>query len=276
MIHVVTDSCSDIPPKQAAVLGITVVPLTVRFGDDEYRDGVDIDPETFYVKLAESTRNPTTSQPSPADFSAVYQRLLADPADSVVSIHISQKLSGTMQSATLAAADFNDRVRVIDSESASSSIASLACAAKRAVDSGKTVDEVVTDLAAMRPRQGMYALIGTLEYLVRGGRAGRAQGLIGGVLHIKPMITVTDGEVAPAGRVRGTSAGIDLMLSKVAALGDLEEVTVMHASAPDMAETVRARLLELHPALEPLSCSIGPVIGTYSGPRCVGVAWVRA
>ena len=276
MLHIVTDSTSDLLPAEAATLGVRVVPLTVRFGDEQFRDGVDLDADAFYARLAKGGTTPTTSQPSPEDFAAVYRDLLREPGDRVLGIHISQKLSGTLQSATLAAHDLEGRVSTVDSGSVSMGIQFLVRAALRDVAAGADVDTVVRNTQARRSRVVVYVLLDTLTYLHRGGRIGAAQAFLGGVLNVKPLLRVADGEVHPQARVRNRRQGIDRMLALLAEAGPLEAVGTMHSGAPELLDEIRPRLTAAYPELDLGTGEIGPVVGTYAGPRGIGAACLRA
>lgn len=277
MIHVVTDSTADITPQQAEVMGITVVPLRVRFGSEEYRDGVELDAAGFFEKLASSKESPTTSQPPPPDFAAVYEKLLAQPGDSVVSVHISSALSGTVQSATLAAQDFGDRVQVVDSLTATAGLANLVRRAKRGADQGQPAAAIAEELRALRPKQRLFGLIPTLEYLLRGGRINRAQAIVGGMLSVKPIVTVNpQGEVVQIAKIRGQRAAVDALVEMTCAQGDIATATVMNAQCPELGDEVSHRIAERFPDAEIFPGIIGPVIGTYSGPGAVGVAFILA
>lgn len=275
MLHVVTDSTSDLTRAEAERLGVTVVPLTVRFGDEQFRDGVDIETDEFYRRLVAGGQ-PTTSQPSPEDFAAAYRRLLSGPDDRVLSLHIAQKWSGTVQSATLAARDFDDRVTVIDTGSVSVGIQFAVRRALRGIAEGASHDAVVEAVRSYHDRTSIYVLLDSLTYLQRGGRIGRAQAFLGGVLNVKPLLRVEHGEAHPAARTRSRQQGVARMLELVAAQGSLEMVAVMHTDAPRLLEEVRPRLLAAYPELEVTGGQIGPVVGTYAGPGSVGVAFVRA
>jgi DegV family protein with EDD domain len=275
VLHIVTDSTSDLPPAEAEGLGVTVVPLTVRFGDEQFRDGVDLDAEGFYVRLARGGVTPTTSQPSPEAFAEVYRRLLRRPEERVLSVHISARLSGTLQSATLAARELEGRVSVVDSGSVSMGIQFLIRAALRDRDGGADADTVVRNTEARRRRLEVYVLLDTLTYLHRGGRIGAAQAFLGSVLNVKPLVRV-DGEVRPQARVRNRRQGIDRMLALLTEAGSLEAMGAMHSGAPELLDEVRPRLVAAHPELELHTGQVGPVVGTYAGPRALGVACLRA
>ena len=276
MLHIVTDSTSDILLDEAARIGVHVVPLTVRFGDEQFRDGVDLDADAFYARLAKGGTTPTTSQPSPEDFAAMYRELLREPGDRVLSIHISQKLSGTLQSATLAAQEQDGRVSAVDSGSVSMGIQFLVRAALRDVAAGVDADTVVRNTEARSSRLVVYVLLDTLTYLHRGGRIGAAQAFLGGVLNVKPLLRISGGEVHPQARVRNRRQGIDRMLSLLTEAGPLEEVGAMHSGAPQLLEEVRPRLTAAYPELDLRTGQIGPVVGTYAGPGGIGVACLRA
>ncbi len=276
MLHIVTDSTSDLTAAEAAPLGVTVVPLTVRFGDEQFRDGVDLDAAAFYARLARGGTSPTTSQPSPEAFASVYRELLQDPADRVLSIHISQRLSGTLQSATLAAQEHEGRVHIVDSGSVSMGIQFLVRAAARDLRAGVDADTAVRNTEARQSRVVVYVLLDTLTYLHRGGRIGAAQAFLGGVLSVKPLLRISEGVVHPQARVRNRRQGIDRMLALLTEAGPLEAVGSMHSGAPELLDEVRPRLESAYPELDLGTGQIGPVVGTYAGPRAVGVACLRA
>lgn len=277
MLHLVTDSTSDLLADEAAALRVTVVPLTVRFGDEQLRDGVDIDAATFYRRLPGAEKLPTTSQPSPEQFAEVYRSLLRSPEDEVVSIHIAGHLSGTLQSATLAARDVDERrVHVVDSQSVSGGMQLLLSVAVRGRDAGDDAATVVRNVERLRDRVNIYVLLDTITYLQKGGRIGRAQAFIGGVLNVKPIVSVEHGEVGPVARVRSKQQGIGKMVELVQGNGPLEAICMMHGDAGEPATELRGRLTALLPELEIPMGMLGPVVGTYGGPGSVGVAVLRA
>jgi DegV family protein with EDD domain len=276
MIKVVTDSTSDILSDEAERLGIDVVPLTVRFGDEQFRDGLDLGPDAFYSKLATTSVQPSTSQPTPEQFGEVYRRHVT-AGDSVVSLHISAKLSGTLQSASLAAQEFPaGAVRVVDSMTVSAGLQILVRGVLSDIASGCAIDEVEQRTMSRRDRVGVYVLLDTLTYLQRGGRIGRAQGLVGGILNVKPLLTVTDGEVHPQARVRSRQQGITKIVELAAAQRPLDALAVFHCGAPELIDLIAPRLRADHPGLELMVGQLGAVVGTYSGPGGVGIALLRA
>ncbi len=276
MIRVVTDSTSDILPAEAKRLGVDVVPLTVRFGEEQFEDGVELGPDEFYRRLPTTPVQPSTSQPTPDQFAEVYRRHV-NAGDSVLSIHISEKLSGTLQSATLAAQDFPPgSVRVVDSITVSAGIQFLVRAALADIAEGCDLEELERRVIERRGRVGVYVLLDTLTYLQRGGRIGRAQSLVGGILNVKPLLGVRDGEVHPEARVRKRQQGIDKLVEIADAAKPLTALAVFHCGAPDLLPLIEPRLRAGHPGVEIITGQLGAVVGTYSGPGGVGIAVLRA
>ena len=270
-VAIVTDSTADLPPQLLKQKAIRVVPLTLNFEGRSLLDGVDIRPSEFYRKLPNATTHPTTSQPSPGQFAEVYEELLADHA-AVVSIHISEKLSGTYASA-LQAAEMTDpgRVRVIDSHLVSMSLGLLTLAASDMAVNGNNADAIVERASAMRDRVQTFFSVATLEFLRRGGRIGRASALLGSVLQVKPVLCIRDGLVTPLERVRTFDRALNRIveLSREVDTGKGLCVIVGHGDAEADAERV-AR--ELEPVAETLLIQpLGPVVGAHAGPGVVGV-----
>ena len=277
MIHVVTDSTSDITQAEASRLGITLVPLVVRFGEQQFRDGVDLDPDAFYTVLQRNTVHPTTSQPTPEQFADVYRTLLTTDEDVVVGLHISAKLSGTLQSAHLAAKEFRPgQIELVDTESVSAGLQLLVLAALADVAAGADAHAVAAAARRRSQKVSIFVLLDTLTYLQRGGRIGRAQALVGSLLNVKPLLTVIDGEVAPLARVRSRKQGIDKILELVEKRTPLQRIAVFHASVPESIGDLSERLRAEHAGIEVLSGRIGPVVGAYTGPGGIGVACLGA
>ena len=276
MLHIVTDSTSDLRPAEAQSLGVTVVPLTVRFGDEQFRDGIDIDGDTFYRRLESAPALPTTSQPSPEQFAEVYRDLLHDRDDRVLSIHLAQKWSGTLQSASVAAQDFDGRVAAVDSGTVSVGMQFLIRAAIADRAGGADADTVVRNTQARRDRVMIYVLLDTLTYLHKGGRIGPAQAFLGGILNVKPLLRVVDGEAHPQARTRNRQQGVEKLLELVPAGTRLQGLGTMHTSAPELLDEVRRRLGDAQPGMELIAGQIGPVVGTYVGPRAIGLGWLLA
>jgi DegV family protein with EDD domain len=277
VIHLVTDSTADISPSEAQALGVHVVPLSVRFGDEEYRDGVDINPDQFYAKLQTTDVHPSTSQPSPEAFTALYKTLLADPADEIVGLHISAKLSGTLQSATLAAKDFDPaRIHLVDTESVSGGLQLLIRAALDDIKAGDSAATVAEKATRRRGKVTILVLLDTLTYLHRGGRIGRAQAFVGTLLNVKPLIAIRDGEVVPLARPRSHAKGLDIIVERVRACAPLRGLAEFHAAASDSMTDLEARLTTAVTNVTAILGRIGPVVGAYSGPGGIGVACLGA
>lgn len=274
-VKIVTDSGSDIPADIAEELGITVVPLTVHFGDEEYKDGVELDAKQFYQRLYAGDL-PRTSQPSPAEFEAVYRELQQD-ADAIVSCHLSSELSGTMQSAVLASTmdGIDVPVHVVDSRSASLGIGWMAMEAARMAKDGADADTIVAHVQAIAERHKVLFVVDTLEFLQRNGRIGRAQAFVGGLLNIKPLLTIDDGVVAPLERARGRAKARARLLDLVSAGVDGRRIRVgvMHGDVPDEAEALAEQLRERVDVEELMIGQLGATIGTHAGPGTIGIVY---
>jgi DegV family protein with EDD domain len=272
---IVLDSTADYPDAQARFPSWRVVPLYVRFGAESYRDYVDMGPEAFYARLRTAEELPTTSQPTPADFLAAYEELAG--FERVLSLHVSGKLSGTFESARGAAGATRGRVRVIDTGTASAAIAMLALAVQRRLERG-TSDEEVDDLVErFRRESGLVFTLDTLEFLARGGRIGRAAGWAGQLLHIKPILTLAEGEVLPLKRVRGNRKAVEEFAATFRA-GTRDEpgvrVGIAHADVPERLEALAKLVRATRPQAEiEVATTLGPVVGTHAGPGAVGLFW---
>ena len=273
---IVVDSTADFPEAPGWFPNWRVVPLYVRFGDESYRDYVELAPDAFYARLRGAEQTPTTSQPTPGDFLAVYEELSG--YERILSLHIAGNLSGTIESARTAAMLLGgDRVRTIDSESASAAIAMLGLAIQRRLERGTTDEEVDLLAADYRRDAGLLFTVDTFEYLVRGGRVGRARGWAGELLQIKPILTIEQGEVVPVKRVRGNrKAFLEFALAFEAGTRDSPSlrVGIAHADAPERADALRTMVRQARPAAElELVTTLGPVVGAHAGPGTVGFFW---
>jgi len=270
-VAIVTDSTADLPSELTRTRGITVVPLTLHFGGESLLDGVDITPAEFYRRLPTSTSHPTTSQPSPGRFAEAYTTLLKSHSE-VVSVHISEKLSGTVASARQGAQIVDPgRVRVIDSRAVSMSLGLIVLAASTLAAQGLDVAAVEGKVAALAEHVATYFSVATLEFLRRGGRIGNASALLGSVLQVKPVLCIRDGIVTPLERVRtfDRALGRIVELTREMDRGDGVCVIVGHAEAQADAERI-AR--DLEPIAETLMIQpLGPVVGAHAGPGVVGV-----
>ena len=273
---IVVDSTADFPEGPQRFPNWRVVPLYVRFGDESYRDYVELEPEAFYARLRSPAETPSTSQPTPGDFLAAYEELAG--YERILSLHIAGKLSGTIESARSAARLLDsDRVRTIDSESASAAIAMLGLAIQRRLEHGTSDDEVDELVARYRREAGLLFTVETLEYLARGGRIGRARAWAGELLSIKPILSIKEGEVLPVKRVRGNrKAFLEFASAFEAGTRDVPtlRVGIAHAAAPERAEALRKMVRHTRPAAEvELVTTLGPVVGTHAGPGTVGFFW---
>ena len=277
-IKVVTDSTSDLPADVAESLGIEVVPLNVHFGSDVYKDRVNLMPDTFYDKLINVDVLPTTSQPSVGEFIDVYERLGSD-ADGIVSVHVSEKLSGTMNSARLASQQANADcpIEVVDTFQVSMGVGICAMEAAEVANSDGDMNQVILAARNAVTRSQCFFMLETLEFLQKGGRIGKAQALIGNLLKIRPMLILQEGEVHPLGRERTRRKGIAKLVDTVAELAPISGLAVMYSTGPDEAQTLAQNVSKfMIEGREPMMLQIGPVIGTYAGPDTLGIALISA
>jgi DegV family protein with EDD domain len=271
-VKIVTDTLSDITEDLAKELDITVVPLYVRFGEDIYRDRVDITSEEFYRRLIGESVLPSTTQPTPNDFLQVYNRL-ADETDEILVIVVSSKLSGTYQSASQAREMTKGkcRIEVVDSLSVAMGMGLIVVSAVNAVKSGASLNEVTHLVRRAVSRTHVAYLFETLKYLAKGGRIGKASGLLGSLLSVKPILTMSEGELAPLTRVRSVSAGIDYLFNYANGFSNIEGMAVEHATTPEEADKLVERLSTIYPKERIYRSVISPVIGTYSGPNALAI-----
>lgn len=275
---VVIDSTSDYPDAPARFANMRFVPLYVRFDEDVYRDYVELAPAEFFQRLRTSTVLPSTSQPTPQDFLSVYEEL--GRYERIYSLHVSSKVSGTFQSAELAAAELGgDKVRVVDSLSASLAIALLAHAVQRRLARGTTDEEIEQLVERFHRESGVIFTVETLEYLQRGGRIGRAAALAGSLLSVKPILSVSDGEVVAVARVRGKQKAIaEFERRFVEATEDAAglRVAIAHADASEWVETLSELVQRNRPSAEiEFTSTLGAVVATHAGPGAVGFFWFQ-
>lgn len=273
-IKVVTDSSADLPAELAEEMGISVVPLYVRFGEEVYRDRVDMSEDEFYRRLLNDPVHPSTTQPTPQDFAEVYQKLSKE-ADGIISIHISSKLSGTCSSA-LQGKEMVGKgcpIEVIDSQNLTMGLGMTAIAAANMAKSGKGLPEVVEAVKQMLPNVHLFGLLDTLKYLAKGGRIGKAQALLGSVLNVKPILTLKDGEVVPAGRARTRAKGIDELFSFAKNAAGIEDLAVIYNTKPDDADNLVEHIATIFPKERIRLAKLGPVLGVHCGPDIVFVVF---
>jgi DegV family protein with EDD domain len=276
VVRIVTDSTADLSESQQQSAGIGVVPLNVRFGDQVYKDHVELSGEEFFARLKASSQLPKTSQPSVGDFEDVF-RHHRDAGDDVVAVLISSKVSGTFGAAEMAAkAVDGDHIEVIDSLTVSMALGFLALEGAALAKSGASRSEVAQRIRSLVPKAHVLAAVDTLTFLEKGGRIGRAGALLGSLLHVKPLITLQDGLVAPLGRARGRVQAVDKLVELLGRDGKLTHLAVLHGAALADAERLRKRVAGNYPGLEIPFAEIGAVIGTYTGPGVIGFTYIAA
>lgn len=274
---VVLDSTADFPDAQERFPNFRTVPLYVRFGDESFKDYVEMTADRFYERLQTDPELPTTSQPTPGDFLATFEEL-AGRYERILSIQISSTLSGTFASAQSAAELLGgDAVRVIDSRTASAAIAMLGLGVQRRLERGTTDDEIDEFVAHYQREHHLLFTVNTLEYLARGGRIGRAAAFAGNLLNVKPILTIRDGEVIPLKRVRGNAkafAEFRQMFEATSTDSPQLKVGIAHAAAPDRLAALRELVEHVRPnAVIEMATALGPVVGTHAGPGTVGFFW---
>ncbi len=272
-VKIITDSVADIPAEVVAELGITVIPVLVRFGEETYRDGIDMTTDQFFEKLVNSKVMPTTSVPSLDIFARTYARL-AEEADEILALMLSSKLSGIYNAALQSAAlmESECRIEVIDSGCAVMAQGSVVIKAARAALAGASLDEILEIVRRDLPRVEIRAAFDTLEYLQRGGRIGRAAALMGSMLKINPVIALKDGVVEPAGRARSRAKAIDLLYDFAAGYSHIEELAVEGGDCPQDVDHLVERLSAIFPKERIYRSRTTPVIGAHTGPGLILVA----
>ena len=276
-VRIVTDSTADLPADLVERYGIAVVPLSILFGDEQLRDGIDITSEQFFKRLARETTLPTTSQPSPAQFRATYERLRDEGATEILSIHVSSKLSGTLQSALQGADGVSDvRFRHVDSGTVSLALGMAVLAAAAVIDEGGGLEAARAAAEDRLTRTHLFFVLDTLEYLRRGGRLSRGSEILGTLLKVKPMLAIENGELIAIGRVRTRPKAIEELLQRVSALRPITHCAAVHATTPDDLKYVVDRLDGIAPDASVLTARITPVLGVHAGPGVLGITVVTA
>jgi DegV family protein with EDD domain len=276
VLRIVTDSTADIPPAQQKQLGISIVPLNVHFGQDVYRDRVDLGGAEFFQRLKGASQLPRTSQPSVGAFEEVF-RPFVSAGDEVVTIVLSARLSGTFNSATLAAQSVDSgRIDVIDSKTTSMAMGFLAMEAARLAREGSSKSQIVEMVNRLRDKAHILAGIDTLTYLEKGGRIGHARALLGSLLNVKPILTLKEGEVHPLGRARGRAQMLDRLVQFLEREGKLSQLAILHGAIEQDAAQLRERVAPRYPDLQILLAETGPVLGTHTGPGVIGFTYLVA
>jgi len=272
-VKIVTDSVADIPAEIVAELGISVIPVLVRFGEETFRDGIDITTDQFYEKLVNTKVMPTTAVPSLDLFARTYARL-AEETDEILVIMLSSKLSG-LHNAALQSADLVERdcrIEVVDSGHAVMAQGFVVIKAARAAQDGASLDEILEIVYSNLPRVEIRAAFDTLEYLKRGGRIGKAAALMGSMLRVNPLVKLRDGVVEPAGRARSRAKAMDMLYNFAAGYSNIEEMAVEGAACSEDVDNLVKRLGAIFPEERIYRSRTTPVIGTHTGPGLILVA----
>jgi len=273
-VKIVTDSSADLPAELVQELGITVVPLYLRFGEEVYRDRVDINEDEFYERLTHDPRHPSTTQPTPQDFVDVYQKLSKE-ADGIVSIHISGKLSGTCNSA-LQAKELIEKgcpIEVVDSQTLTMGLGLISIAAAAAAKAGGGLQEVLAEARQAIPNIHLLGLLDTLEYVYRGGRIGKATQLLGSILNLKPLLSLQDGETVPAGRARTRFKGMDRLFDFAKNAVNIEDLAVVYNTTPEEAQSLAERIGSIFAREKIRIARVGPMLGVHMGPGALVVVF---
>lgn len=272
-VKIVTDSTSDLPAQIVQELGITVVPVYLRFGEMVYRDGVDISEDEFYRKLVDSPIHPSTSQPAPADFADVYSRLSRE-TDEIVSIHVTSSQSGTYNSALQGRelAQTRCHIEVVDSLSLSMGLGMVAMGAARLAKSGESLQAVMEEIRQAIPNIHLLGVFDTLKYLLLGGRIGKAKALLGSMLNVKPLLTMRNGELSPVGLARTRARGVDRLFDFAKNAFNIQELAIVHSTTPDEAGSLRERIASIFDKGQIHLTRLGPALGVHGGPGTLVLA----
>ena len=271
-VGIVTDSSCDLSDEDTAGLDVEIVPLFIRFGDDEFADREQITVEDFYRKMARSEGLPQTAAPAPGHFGEAFRRRLDAGCDSVICITLSSSISATMQSAVQAADDMKDAVRVVDSRSVTAGLGTLVLEAARLAADGASADTIVAAVQSASTRTRVFGTLNTLENLKRGGRIGGAQAMLGSLLSIKPIVDISSGEVEEAGRQRTRKKALRWLCDRVKQDDPVENLCLMHGEAEDV-DVFRGMLESAVNQDSIRVAKIGPVVGAHAGAGVMGVAY---
>jgi DegV family protein with EDD domain len=272
-IKIVTDSSSDLATAVAQELRIGVVPLYVRFGEEVFREQVDMDSEEFYQRLIKGQQHPVTIQPSPQDFVAAYRKLAPD-TEGIVSVHLSSKLSGTYNSAIQGKemSGVNTPIEVIDSRSVSAGLGLVSIMAAEIAASGASLSQVVEQVKAAIPKVHLIGLVDTLKYLLLGGRIGKARALVGSLLNVKPLLTLEDGETVPVGQARTRAKGIERLHTFVTGAGKIADAALAYSTTPEEASLIATKIKDETGVPVRLS-RLGTTLGVHLGPGSLILAY---
>ncbi|MGD0691946.1 MAG: DegV family protein [Acidimicrobiales bacterium] len=276
-IRVVTDSACDVPEEIARRLNIDIVSLSIRFGDEEFTDRVDLSPEAFWAKCKASKTLPETAAPSPGAFQAAYERAIADSCDGVIVLTLSALLSATNQSAVLGAEAVTDKlpVRVVDTKAVSMAQGLLVIDVAEMAATGADLEQLVAHAESLVAKVGVVAMLDTLEHLIKGGRVGGARALLGQVLSIKPLLELKDGVVAEAGRQRTRSKALVAIAEVARSHAPLKRLALVHGASSEVAN-LESLVKDVSTQNPIIVTDMGPVVGTHGGPGIIGLCWIEA
>ncbi len=277
-VRIVTDSLSDLSNELIGNLDITVVPLSVLFGHETYLDRVNITTDEFYHRLIHGDIWPASTQPSPQDFANTYDKL-AENTNEILAIILSSRLSGTYQSAMAGKSLMKAkkcRVEVIDSQTVAGGLGLVVLAVAREAQNGTDLNKLVEYTRKTLKRSHFIAYFDTLKYLAKGGRIGKAQGLLGSVLSIKPILNVKEGEMSPVTRVRSPAAGVAYLNNFISSFKNIEAVSIEHTTSAESADELAKIFNSTHPKVPVLRSTVSPVLGVYGGPNALAVAVLEA
>jgi DegV family protein with EDD domain len=277
-VGIVTDSSADLPPGVAERLGITVVPLHIYFGEEMFRDGVDLGADEFYRRMTSAAGVfPRTSAPSSADFARAYAEMGARN-DGIISIHLSRRLSGTHGAAAIGAVESgtSSRIELVDSTTASLALGLLVLEAAELARSGAAMDAILDVVACTIPRLRFFGALDTLDYLYKGGRIGRAAAFMGSVLHVKPIVGLLDGVAYPIERVRGRARALARVSEMLSECGQISRIAVGHTTDEDGMQALAECAGRIAPTVPLVRAQCGPTLGTYLGPRAFGAGLILA
>lgn len=277
-IAVVTDSTSDLPADLAEKHGVSVIPLNVHIEDETFLDGVTISGDEMYERLPDTKIFPTTSAPSVGTFVEAYEKL-AETHDEIISVHVSSKLSLTGNSAVNAVAEMGSsgpRIEIVDTQTASMALGWVAVLVAEAIADGTSIDDAVALAKSASERSMFVGMVDTLKYLVRGGRIGKAQGFVGSLLRVRPILTMRDGEAHPLERARNRKKGIVRLKAIVAERAPLEKLAILYTTDKDEASEIAEEVGQFDPNGVATIAQLGPVVGNYLGPGTLGLGLIRA
>ncbi|MGB0384705.1 MAG: DegV family protein [Ardenticatenaceae bacterium] len=275
MIRIVTDSSADIPTQYAEGFDITVIPLQVTFGQETYREGINITHDEFYKRLIRDPSNlPTTSVPPLSEFKQLYQEIL-DEGDEIISIHLSSSLAGAYNAAALAAQQLDpSRITVIDSRSVSMCLGWVVIKAAEMALRYESKEHIIAQIKDMLPRLRIPSFLDTLDYIKIGGRLGAASAFFGSTLNVKPIVHLSDGVVAPLAVVRSRQKAMNWLVQLAKRMAPFDDLAVMHTHAPQLADQLAKKLAPISPSRRLLITETGIAMGTHTGPNSLGICAV--